>query len=85
MPEPRPPDTAERFRQELAHGNAWHALDMALAAARDAGRKVLSDQRHRTVTEQFALALQAADEALEAIGVALAEGGAAGAGEELTP
>jgi hypothetical protein len=78
------PDTAALMRGALATGGdagAWHALELALKAAHDAGRRVLRDNPHRPVAEQLALALQAADEALEGLALELAGDQGAGEGE----
>jgi hypothetical protein len=66
------PTLPELVRFELAHGSADYALERALAAALEAGRKVLSDYRHRPPAEKLAMALQAADEVLEELAVELA-------------
>jgi hypothetical protein len=72
------PDTITRARSVLATagpGAAWHALELALAGARAAGEEAIRDNRGLTVREQLAVALQDAAEAIEGLGVALAEDG----------
>jgi hypothetical protein len=65
---------ADRIR--LAHGGpgaSWQCLDLALAAAREAGVKALPDNRQLSSSDQLAVALQAADEAIEKLAVELSE------------
>ena len=67
---------ADTIRLALAHGGdaaAWSCLDVALAAAREAGVKALTDNRQLSPADQLAVALQAADEALEELAVELSE------------
>ncbi|HEX5273019.1 MAG TPA: hypothetical protein VFW33_21125 [Gemmataceae bacterium] len=69
------PDPAQQVRSALAHGGtgaAWHALDVALQAAREAGVKAIEASRRLPPDQQLALALQAADEALEGLALELA-------------
>jgi hypothetical protein len=71
------PDTTRDVRAALAGrgpGAAWDALELAQAAAFRAGAVVLSAHRGLPPADQFALALQAADEVLEALAVELAGG-----------
>jgi hypothetical protein len=68
------PTLHERVRAELAHGTPHDALEMALAAALKAGQEALPDTRGRSSAERFAVALQAATEALD--GLALEMSGA---------
>jgi hypothetical protein len=68
---------ADRIRSVLAiagPGGASQGLELALAAALDAGRKAIADNPRLMPAEQVAVALQAAAEALDDIGLALAEG-----------
>ena len=65
----------KRIRLALDQGSAWQALDLALAAAREAGVKALTDNPRLTAGDQLGVALQAADEALEGLAVALSEEG----------
>jgi hypothetical protein len=59
----------------LAQGGAgapWQCLDLALAAAREAGAKAIRDNEWRlSPADRLALAMQAADEAMEELGVGL--------------
>jgi hypothetical protein len=45
----------------------WYALDVALRAAREAGRKALKDNPRLPEPERFAVALQAAQETLDGL------------------
>ena len=67
---------ADRIRLALTHGGAgapWQCLDLALAA-REAGVKAIRDNELRlSPAEQLAVALQAADEAIEELAVELSE------------
>ncbi len=72
---------ADRVRSLLAGGHVPHALEVALAAAKEAGDRAADDNRHLPPAERFAVALQAADEVLEGIAVDLA-GSHQDAGEE---
>jgi hypothetical protein len=65
------PSTAARIRSVLAAGSAWQALEVAIAAAQDAGRRAIAAHPGLPPAEQFALALQAADKALEGLAVEL--------------
>ena len=65
------PDPAAHIGLVLAAGSAGQALERALAAAKKAGERVLSDYWHRSPAEQFALASQTADEVLEGLAVEL--------------
>jgi hypothetical protein len=72
------PDTLARVRSVLATagpGAAWHALALALAGARAVGEEAIREGGGRGLAppEQLAVALQAAVEALDGLGVALAE------------
>jgi hypothetical protein len=70
------PNTLAHIRTAVATGGpggAWHALDLAIAAAKGAGEQVIRDSEALTPREQLAVALQAAVEVLEGLGVALAE------------
>ena len=68
---------ADRIRLALTHGGggaAWQCLDLALAAAREAGVKAIRDNERRLPpADQLAVALQAADEAIEEMAVELSE------------
>ena len=66
---------AERTRLAITQGEtaAWQCLDIALGAARDAGVKALRDNGQLPPADQLAVALQAADEALEGLAVELSE------------
>jgi hypothetical protein len=67
-------DTATLIRLSLATGTtgAWRGLELALAAAQEAGKRALLANGHLPPVEQLALALQAADEALEGLALELA-------------
>jgi hypothetical protein len=67
------PDTATLIRLSLATGTtgAWRSLELALAAAQEAGKRALLANGHLPPAEQLSLALQAADEALEGLAVEL--------------
>jgi hypothetical protein len=70
------PDVSEQarhVRSVLSGGNADHALELALSAALEAGRAVLSDYRHRPPAEKFAMAIQSAGEELDRIGLAVVQ------------
>jgi hypothetical protein len=75
---------AAKIRLSLAHGGdgaAWHCLDLALAAAREAVVKAITDnERRKSPADQLAIALLAADETLEELAVVLSEGGELAAG-----
>jgi hypothetical protein len=65
---------ADTIRLALTHGGdaaAWSCLDVALAAAREAGVKAIRTNGHLPPEDQLAVALQAADEALEELAVEL--------------
>jgi hypothetical protein len=66
-------DTATLIRLSLATGatGAWRGLELALAAAQEAGKRALLANGHLPPAEQLALALQAADQALEGLAVEL--------------
>jgi hypothetical protein len=68
------PDTAALIREGLAMGDVgpWRGLELALAAAKEAGERAILANVHCPVAEQLALALQAADEALEGLALELA-------------
>jgi hypothetical protein len=59
------PTPTELVRAALRHGSPDHALEHALRAARQAGQGALTDTRGRPAAERFAVALQAATEALD--------------------
>jgi hypothetical protein len=68
---------ADTIRLALTHGGenvAWRCLELALDAAREAGLKAIRDNTRLTPEDQLALALQAADEAIEELAVELSEG-----------
>jgi hypothetical protein len=70
-------DPADTIRLALTHGGenvAWQCLELALDAAREAGLKAIRDNTRLTPEDQLALALQAADEAIEELAVELSEG-----------
>jgi hypothetical protein len=69
------PTLPELIRGELSHGNAYHALEMALSAALRAGQDALPDVRKRPKGEQFAVALQAAVDVLDGLALELSGAG----------
>jgi hypothetical protein len=67
---------ADTIRLALTHGGenvAWQCLELALDAAREAGLKAIRDNTRLSPADQLALALQAADEAIEELAVELSE------------
>jgi hypothetical protein len=71
-------DPADTIRLALTHGGenvTWQCLELALDAAREAGMKALRDKARLPPEDQLAVALQAADEAIEELAVELSGGG----------
>jgi hypothetical protein len=66
------PTPTELVRAALRFGSPDRALEHALRAAREAGRGMLTDTRGRSAAERFAVALQAATEALDGLAVEMA-------------
>ncbi len=73
------PDPTDRIRGILAYPTgAWPAIEVATQAACEAGKDAIRNRPQASAPEQFAVALQAAIETLEGIGLRLAEGEAKG-------
>jgi hypothetical protein len=64
-------DPVAKTRLALSAGSAWQAIKVAIAAAQDADRRAIAAHPRLPPAEQFALALQAADKALEGLAVEL--------------
>ena len=76
-------DTAEKIRLALNHGGeavAMQCIDLALAAAREAGVKALKDVSTLSPVDQLAVALGIVAEALEELAVGLSDEGPEGEG-----
>ena len=63
--------TVENIKASLDQGNAFAALHQALHAARLASAQAIRDNSSLSPVDQFALALQAADEVIEGLALEL--------------
>jgi hypothetical protein len=81
MSEPRAPFGLAAILDAPGPGAVWRALNVALDAARAAGRQADVDAPAGTPRERFLVAAQAAVEQLEAAALAAADGAEGG----LTP
>jgi hypothetical protein len=70
-------DTAARIRDVLSTAGTtavWQAIELALTAAGDVGRRAIANNPLLPPADQLALALEAAVETLKGIGLRLAGG-----------
>jgi hypothetical protein len=65
---PNPNQNIRAVMATARTGTAWQALELTLTAAKEAGERAITANPRLPPSEPLALALRAADEALEGIG-----------------